>query len=200
MINLLPPDVRQNFAYARHNTKLLHWTVALGFGMLGSTIVVLFGLFYLQRSTSTYAAQVEKTTSELNTQKLPEIQKQVEEISGSLKLVVQVLSREILFSKLLKQIGSAIPANASLTGLSISKVSGGIDLTAAASDYSTATQVQVNLQDPANKIFDKADIVNISCAAAGASDPRYPCTVTIRAQFANNNPFLFINTAAAVKP
>jgi len=122
------------------------------------------------------------------------IQKRVEDISGSLKLVVQVLSREILFSTLIRQIGSAIPAKASLTGLSISKVTGGIDLTAIASDYDTATQVQVNLKDPANKIFDKADIVNVTCTGAAASDPAYPCTVTIRAQFASNNPFLFIKT------
>ena len=92
--------------------------------------------------------------------------------------------------------GAAIPAKASLTGISISKLSGGIDLTAAASDYNTATQVQVNLQDPANKIFDKADIINIVCSST-STDPQYPCTITIRAQFSKNNPFLFI--ASGVK-
>lgn len=194
MINLLPPDVKQSMVYARRNTMLWRWSLALGAAMVGTSLIVVFGLFYLHQATTTYAAQVEKTKTELNAQKLPEIQKQVEGISGSLKLVVQVLSREILFSKLIKQIGAAIPANASLSGLSISKVSGGIDLSAAAADYSTATQVQVNLQDPANKIFDKADIINITCAQSAASDPRYPCTVAIRAQFTANNPFLFINT------
>lgn len=199
MINLLPPGIKQNIKYARRNTKLLRWSLALGLGIVGSLVVSTFGLFYLQQATDTYSAQVTKTQDELNAQKLPETQKKVEDISGSLKLVVQVLSREILFSKLLKQIGSAVPADASLTGLSISKVTGGIDLTAVAASYETATQVQVNLKDPSNKIFDKADIVNITCSGAAASDPRYPCTVTIRAQFSSNNPFLFINTSPAVK-
>jgi Tfp pilus assembly protein PilN len=197
MINLLPADAKQNITYARHNTKLLHWAIVLLIGIAGTAIIVVIGLFYITQSTNSYATQVEKTTAELNAQKLPETEKRVEDISGSLKLVVQVLSREILFSKLFKQIGTAIPAKASLTGLSISKVSGGIDLTAVASDYNTATQVQVNLQDPANKIFDKADIVNIACASTSTSDPRYPCTVSIRAQFAANNPFLFINTTGS---
>jgi Tfp pilus assembly protein PilN len=199
MIKLLPPDVKQNIAYARHNTVLRRWCIALSTSILGTAVVIVFGLFYIHQANTTYAAQVAKTTTELEAQKLPETQKKVEDISGSLKLVVQVLSREILFSKLIKQIGAAIPAKASLTGLSISKVTGGIDLSAVAFDYDTATQVQVNLQDPTNKIFDKADIVNITCSTAAAVDLAYPCTVSIRAQFASNNPFLFINTTAAVK-
>ena len=203
MISLLPPDIKQNISYARHNAKLARWLSALGLGIAGTAVVVLFGLFYMQQQTTSLKNQVKLTTNELNAQKLPETQKQVEDISSSLKLVVQVLSREILFSKLLKQIGSSIPAKASLTGISLSKISGGIDLTAIAADYNTATQVQVNLKDPKNKIFDKADIVNITCSSASATDPRYPCTVTIRAQFTANNPFLLINTTtakAAAKP
>jgi Tfp pilus assembly protein PilN len=200
MINLLPPDVQQNIGYSRRNTRLMRWVLALSSSIVGTAVVVTFGLFYINQSTTSYSNQVDKTNAELIAQKLPETQKQVEDISGSLNLVVQVLSREVLFSKLLKQIGAAIPANASLTGLSISKVTGGIDLSAVTTDYGTATQVQVNLQDPNNKIFDKADILNITCAASNATDTHYPCTVTIRAQFAANNPFLFINTTPVAAP
>src|SRR3989344_6577022 len=192
MINLLPPDVKENIAYARRNIKLLRWSGAFGAGIVGALIIVAFGTFYINQSSATYSEQLQKTQSELDSQKLTQTQKRVQDISSSLKLVVQVLSREVLFSSLIKQIGTAIPANASLTDLRISKVGGAIDLTAIANDYNTATQVQVNLQDPANKIFNKADIVNITCASTGATDPRYPCTVNIRAQFAANNPFLFI--------
>jgi Tfp pilus assembly protein PilN len=197
MINLLPPDVKQAIAYGRHNTKLLRWSFALICSIAGVALVAALGLFYINRSITAYASQVDKGQAGLKIQKLDETQKKVQDISGSLNLVVQVLSREILFSKLLKQIGSAIPAKASLSGIQIAKVQGGIDLTAVAADYNTATQVQVNLQDPANKIFDKADIINISCSSSATADPHYPCTVTIRAQFAANNPFLFINTKAA---
>jgi Tfp pilus assembly protein PilN len=195
MINLLPPDIKHNLSYAKKNDQLRHWCMGLVITGIGTTLVLLFGIFYIQQSTNNYSKQIEITKTDLETQKLPETQKKVEEISSTLKLTVSVLSREILFSKLLKQIGAAIPQYASLTGLSISKVSGGIDLTAVASDYNTATQVQVNLQDPANKIFDKADIISINCSSADASDPRYPCTVSIRAQFSAKNPFLLINSA-----
>jgi Tfp pilus assembly protein PilN len=198
MINLLPPETKQDILYARRNTKLLHWSVAMLTAMAGTMLVVGFGLLYLKQSTKNYNAQLEATTAQLKLQKLDETQKRVQDISSSLKLVIQVLGREVLFSKLLQQIGAAMPSGSVLTGLSINKVQGGIDLSAAATTYQTATQVQVNLRDPANKIFEKADIVTVQCSSAGGGgtselDAKYPCKVTVRALFATNNPFLFIN-------
>ncbi|HSX52895.1 MAG TPA: hypothetical protein VLF90_00790 [Patescibacteria group bacterium] len=195
MINLLPPNVKQDLVYGRRNTQLLRWSIAFSLSILGVLVVVLFGQFYMNQSIQDYTQQKVKTSDELASQQLSETQKQVQDISGSLKLVVQVLSREVLFSKLIQQIGTAIPANARLTDLKISQTQGGIDLAAIASDYNTATQVQVNLQDPANKIFNKADILNVNCLTSGATNPRYPCTINIRAQFAKSNPFLFINNS-----
>jgi Tfp pilus assembly protein PilN len=200
MINLLPPDVRAEFAYARYNVALLRWIIALSIGILGIAAITSYGMFSMQHTINTYTNKVAHSQTLQQKKQLVTDQKRVRDITGSLKLVNQVLSREILFSQLLKQIATVIPARANLTGLSISNVqSAGIDLSANATDYNTATQLQVNLQDPANKIFSKADIVNVTCSATNAADPRYPCTITLRALFAANNPFLFINnkTAAA---
>jgi len=195
MINLLPPDVKQNIIYGRRNTLLRRWVVILIMSIAGVWIIVMAGLFYMQQSIHTYSIQRSKSQAELKAQHLEETQKQVQNISSSLKLAVQVLSREVLFSKLIKQIGTVIPKNASLTNLDITQTQGGIDLTAIAADENAATQVQINLQDPDNKIFDKADILSITCSDMNLTNPRYPCTVLIRAQFAKTNPFLFINPA-----
>ncbi len=198
MINLLPPEVKSNYGYARRNTKLLKWSFVLlaSIALLGS--VGLAGQLYLQRTTKSLADQVEKGNADLQAQKLDETQKQVEGISNDLKLVVQVLSKEVLFSSMLKQIGSVMPPGAVLTELNISKLQGGLDLQAAATDYQTATQVQVNIADPKNKLFASADIVNIQCGATSdAAKSQYPCTVQIRALFAKQNPFLFITKPAA---
>lgn len=196
MINLLPTGVRENVAYARRNTKLFKWVSALACFIAGVGLIVALGMFYMDSSIRNLSTQLEQTKAELEAKNLEDTQTRVDEISGSLKLAVQVLSREILFSELIKQIGAVIPAKASLTDLQIAKVEGAIDLKAVASDYNTATQVQVNLQDPNNKIFDTADIINITCNSSGATDPRYPCTTNIRARFASKNPFLFINRGA----
>ena len=76
-------------------------------------------------------------------------------------------------------------------------------ITAAAKDITSATQLQVNLQDPKNKIFEKADIENINCGTADLKK-RLPCTVQIRALFNKNSPYFYItpkgSASTGVKP
>ncbi len=199
MINLLPSDLKQEYLYGRRNSSLRRWATAMLLGLVGACLVTFSGLFYMQRSIDTYANQVAAAEESLKEKKLSETKKEADEITKNLKLAIDVLSKEILFSELLKQIGTVTPANTTLTDLSISEVSGAIELTASAVDYTSATQLQVNLEDPANRIFSKADIQGITCTAnvtTGVSSD-YPCTMRIRALFASDNPFLFINQKAA---
>lgn len=205
MINLLPPETKQDILYARRNTKLRKWTFALLCSIVAIGVTVFTGQLYLQSSIHSYAAQVQQGNEELKAQKLDETEAQVQDITDSLHLVVQVLQREVLFSKLLSQIGAALPSGAVLTDLSINKVQGGLDLRAAAKDYQTATQVQLNLQDPQNKIFDKADIVSIQCSsvkvAGDVTHNLYPCDIQLRALFGkNNSSFSFISPTSGAQP
>ncbi|MBA3758480.1 hypothetical protein H0X10_02520 [Candidatus Saccharibacteria bacterium] len=193
MINLLPPNVKEDVLYARRNKKLLGWVLAILVSVIGILAIVGFGQIYLTQSVKSYSNQIEEGQERLRIQKLDETQKRVGEISGNLKLVVQVLSREILFSKVLRQVGAAIPSGAILTELNIVKVEGGIDLTFEAKDFQTGSQILLNLQDPSNKIFESADIEEIKCAAEIPAGQTYPCQVSIRALFGDNSPYLFIN-------
>ena len=207
IINLLPPDVKRDIIYARRNTSLRTWAYVILSCSVLVCVVIAAGYLYLQGSINTYSNQVTQSKQSLSEQKLEETQQQIETVSANLKLVIQVLSRAVLFSKLLEQVGSAIPPGAVLTNLSISnKVQGGIDLTFSATDYQTATQVQLNLSDANNKTFEKADIVSIQCGQdssttePSATASQYPCTVQIRALFAKNNSFSFItNTTGATQ-
>lgn len=195
MINLLPTEVKQNIVYARRNTSIRSWITACFCALLLIGLVVGGGQFYLKQSSNNYAQQLATGQEQLKSQKLEETQKQIEEVSSNLKLVVQVLSKSVLFSKLLSQVGSALPNGSVLTNLSISnKVQGGIDLSFASTDYQTGTQVQLNLSDPNNKIFEKADLVNIQCQESPTTPTKYPCTLQIRALFAKNNTFSFVSS------
>jgi len=196
MINLLPKDYRKQLSYARRNTILRRWAVLNLVGVLGIAVVIGAGLLFMKHSTDSWQQQVNSTSAQLQVQKLEETQARVTEISDSVKLAIQVLSKQVLFSKLLTQIGAAMPNGTSLQSLSIASPEGGIDLTAAATSYQTATQVQVNLSDPANKIFEKADIVSVSCQQGDDVDTAYPCTVTIRALFAKDNVFQYVTNKA----
>ena len=195
MINLLPTELREQYIYARRNSRLRNWALGMLFGLAGVGIVATAGMLYMQQSINSYSGKVSMAEINLREQKLEETRKHSAEITSSLKLMEQVLSRQVLFSELLTQVASVMPPQTSLTDLSISNIQGSLDITAVSSNYRSATQLQVNLEDPAKKIFSKADIQNISCSP-GPNTTAYPCTVTIKALFAKDNPFLFINKSS----
>jgi Tfp pilus assembly protein PilN len=193
MINLLPNDYRQSLRYARRNSVLMKWLIAVSLTLALSAAIVAIGSTYLKMETKNYAKLVETTKQELKDQDLEETLAKVQNISGNLKLINQVLSKQVIFSELIKQIGAVMPPGSVLSDIEISQVSGGIDLKAQAQNYESATQIQINLSDPNNKLFDKVDIVTVDCQG---TSPDYPCTVTLRALFTKNNPYLFVNKKA----
>lgn len=195
MINLLPPDTKQAYRYAERNVALLRWCAAGVVSLLIVGVIGSYGWLSVRQSMLSTDKQIASTQEDLQAAKLTEVNKRVTDISNSIKLSEKVLSQEILFSKLLKQMAAALPNGTNLTGLNIADISGGstLDITADATSYAVATQVQVNLADPTNQIFAKADIQNITCDNSIDSSSGYPCKITLRAQFAQNNPFLFIN-------
>ena len=198
MINLLPPEVKSEYRYARKNRRIVHWCGAFMVAIVGLAVITAFGLIVMEHQMSDYKSRIATAQAELASQNLSGTEKEVKAISNNLKLMVTVLSKEILFSKLLARLGSITPSNVILTNLSISQTESAVDITAQTKDYAAATQLQVNLADPDNQIFSKADIVNISCSSSTATDANtnYPCSVTIRALFTKDNPFLFINSGA----
>lgn len=199
MINLLPPEAKQAYRYAERNVGLMNWVIAGVLSLVGLGIIGSYGWLTVRQSVLSSSQQASHIQTDLQKGGLTETNQHITEISNSFKLVEKVLSQEILFSKLLKQMATALPTGSNLTGLNISQVSGGsgLDVTVDAANYTVATQVQVNLADPDNRIFAKADIQNITCDTTSATDPDRPCKITLRAQFAENNPFLFINQKQA---
>ena len=193
MINLLPPAIKSDYGYARHNVVLIRWVVICALALIGLAAIGTGGFVYMQQLSTDYQKQIDTKQQSLQEQKLNETKKQAKAISDNLKLAVEVLGKEVLFSDLLQQLAKVTPANTSLSNLNINQTTGALDITASTTSNDTATQLQVNLEDPANKIFSKADIVNIVCNSSTDNKQRYPCTVTIHALFAPNNPFLFIN-------
>lgn len=197
MINLLPPEYKENIIYARRNRILLNWSTALVGGLLVLAVISAGGYILLNNSIKNQQAQAQASQQRLKDDKIDETKSQLDEISTNTKLILQVLSREILFSKLLKQLGASLPSGTTLQSIEIDKLQGGITLKALATNVQSATQIQLNLSDPQNKIFQKADIESITCVPTNKSI--YPCTVQLRALFAKNNPYTYISATTGGK-
>jgi hypothetical protein len=93
-----------------------------------------------------------------------------------------------------------MPQGTVLEDLSLNnELTGALDLRAGAVDYKSATQVQVNLQDAKNSVFERADIVNIKCGSNADNDKPdpYPCEITLRALFSKDNNFMLLSPKGA---
>lgn len=191
MINLLPHETREMLVFARRNTFLRRSVIGLAVGLSILAAVIAGSYFILQQQVNSLEASIKETEASLKEQNETETLNRVKEISDSLTLVVDVLGDQVLFSKLLPQVGAAMPSGTVLLNLSISnELKGAIDLKAGASSHDHASQVQINLEDPNNSIFEKADIVSIEC---NDPDPRYPCVVDLRAQFGEDTEFKLLS-------
>ena len=195
MINLLPEQLKKDYTYARRNKVLRKYILISIIGSVGLMLIATFGLILYKNSWNNNQSQINSITNKLNSENISSTNTQITNFSDTFKLVTKVLSQEILFSKMITSIGAAMPTGTALTGLSINNTSTGINLTADASSYNTATQIQVNLSDPSKGLFKNVDIISINNSGSTGNN-NLPYTVSLRALFNNTNQFLLINQKA----
>lgn len=191
MINLLPLDYKNSIIYARRNWMLRKWVFTLILALFGSLAIITGGYIFMDQSIKNQTKSMEVSRAELQANNIEGTRKELNEISTNTKLILQVLSKEILFSKLIRQLGASLPADTALEEVRIDDLDGSVNLRAVAKNVEAATQIQVNLNDPDNKVFEKADIENISCEGEQEGTD-YPCIVQLKALFAKNNPYTYI--------
>jgi len=183
VINLLPPSYRQTLRLNRLHSVARRWLFIVLLATIGLALVLATGWFYINKQEGDLKQSIATTNAELTAQNLSQVQKDAKTLTNNIKTINEVLSREIRFSDLIKDIGRVMPPGAILSALSVSKVSGGIDLQANAKDHPSAAQVAVNLSDPSKDIFSKIDIVSITCNPVQTTNNGYPCFAIYRAQF-----------------
>lgn len=198
MINLLPTDYKQTLFYSKRNRTMSRWVIALLLALVFSLIIVGVGWLYLDQAVKREANDIEQTEAALKEQNIEETTAKVDEISNNTKLVLDVLSREILFSKLIRQLGAVLPPGTALESITLEGLEGGLTIQAFATNFNSASQIQVNLNDPENKIFKQADIETITCPQTSGQQSTseetsiYPCTVRLKALFSDNTEYRYI--------
>jgi len=180
VINLLPPAYRQTLRSHRLNTAAKKWLVVIWLSTLGLVLVMGGGWFYMNQQSKNLKQSIASTNQQLTDQNLDQVQQDAKTLTTNIKTINQVLGREIRFSDLIQDIGKVMPSGTVLDSLMLNQVSGALDLSASAKDYASAAQIAVNLSDPNNQIFNKVDIVSISCSNNASA---YPCSGTFKALF-----------------
>jgi Tfp pilus assembly protein PilN len=194
MINLLPPFHADAIRYGRQNTLLRAWLIGMACAIAGLIVILAGGWVYINQQSNNLQKSIDTTNHQLQIENLSSVQKDAKEITGDINVINKVLSQEVRFSELIQTIGNDMPPGTVLGSLSLSnKVSGGIDLSASAKDYTSLAQVAVNLSDPNNTLFSKVDIVDVNCTSD--TSQAYKCNASMRALFSPKAQTKFLNLA-----
>jgi len=193
MINLLPTDYAGGIRYGRRNAYVRRWLIGMGLATAGLVVIFTLGWLYLDNQAKSLSRDVASKKQELVTQNLSRIAKDADAITSDIKLIDQVLSREVRFSDLIQEIGQVMPPGTILSGLTLkNKIDGALDLSANTRDQASAAQIAANLSDPKNELFSSVDIVTINCLSGTSA---YKCTATFRALFSKDAKNRFLNVA-----
>lgn len=197
MINLLPPETKKDRYYGRKNVVLLKW-ISLSlvlFIMLIASIGI--GLGIMNRAISNANINKQVLATSISDDKLNETEQSYNEFLNNVKTVTQILSKQVLYSSLLQQIGKVTPPGANLNSVSISSTDNALNLNFTINSPDIAPILQLNLQDQKNKLFERADIIQVNCQQKEKTDN--PCTAQLRAEYKKDAMFIFINTVGGNK-
>lgn len=197
MINLLPSDIKQEISYARRNAKLVGWVISLLVVIVGVALMSAFGIFYIQKNVTNQQKVANTAKERMASQNVDKVKTDLQTLSNNVNTIVQILNRQLLFSKMFTAIGGVLPKGTALNDITLSSSESALDLNIGASNRETATQAFVNISDPKNGFFDKADLVTINCS--DGTDKKYPCTATIRVTLKTDSSFYFLNSVTGAK-
>lgn len=108
MINLMPNDIKEQLIYGRRNRLLLRWLFAVFVVIVVVVAMTVFGQFYINRNINSLQAVAKTTKQRIEEQNLATVQKDILALSNNFKIVTQLLSKQLLFSKMFVKIGGII--------------------------------------------------------------------------------------------
>ena len=98
MINLLPPEAKEEALYGRKNRRLVFIAGGIFAVAIAMAALTVFGQFYLSRSERQYVRSGEIVEQRIKEQKLEDSQKGLETLSANFKTASQILSKSCFLS------------------------------------------------------------------------------------------------------
>lgn len=181
MINLLPSELKIARQYGRRNRTLRSYSILLLLVALCSTAVLFFNSRLIAASEKNLREEIAQKQSQAAS--LDQVQKQYEKLAADLKTIEQLYGGEVIFSQLLPQIGSLLPAGTILNGLTLAgdKKDAPLSLEIDMQRQELAAVFQQNLVN--SDLFEAADITVIASKGDEAVSNGYSFSATISAQF-----------------
>lgn len=158
MINLTPPEIKEQIKYGRYNVLILRYLVGLAV-----VTAVVAGIIYLgliltgNRKTD---LQVKLTVSTTEFAEYQDTLVEAETLSDTITTIKALLDREFKFSEVLDKIADLIPKGATLDSISLSNEDEGLQLSTTIESQELAAVFQKNLSE--SDLFTNVDIISVT--------------------------------------
>jgi Tfp pilus assembly protein PilN len=189
MINLLPPQRLASLRIARSNTILRRYIELILASLLIFIAAAFAGYYFLYIQQNDTQKTVDLSQEKIA--KLQPVQKQAEQLSGTVNTIAGLFSRNVKFSDMLTQIGGVMPPGSVLTGLqfSIEDLKSPLIITANVDTQAKAAILRNNLAS--SPLFSRAEVQSISAIGAEGTTNSTPTNGTDSNSVQNNGEYQF---------
>ena len=176
MINLMPDSAKIEIRAARINVTLARYIIVISLAFL--FLVLLLGGSYVLLTQTKASAQLLIDSNDTKAAVYSSTKNQVDSLSSKLIETKSILDQEILYSKVLTNIGQQMPEGTVLDQITLDAKSftgAPVSLKAYAKNNDTAVILRQKFQT--SKLFSNVNFQSVSDSASGI--PGYPVSVSL---------------------
>jgi hypothetical protein len=163
MINLAPPEIREQIKYGRLNVLVLKYLLGLGSVAIIVAGVVMLGLLLTGNRTHDLEDKLAYNNSRY--EEYGDTLSDAELLSGDIDTIKALLDREFKFSEVLEKISALIPTGASLDNITLSNKEDTLQLSTSLETQELATVFQKNMAE--SGLFSVTDIQSVANSSEG---------------------------------
>lgn len=187
MINLLPPEQKQEIIYGRKNRSLVTWIIALVIVLLGIVLITVFGQFYIKSNVNSLNNKKESTVKRIDDQDLEKRQAETTAFANNLNTVTSLLEDQLLFSKIITSLGGVLPNKVTVLNIDFQASDNTLKLQLVGADEQAVTQGFINLSSAESSLFTSADLENVDCSSGDS------CVASVTVLLNKDSEFYFLN-------
>jgi Tfp pilus assembly protein PilN len=162
MINLLPPSIKEQIAYSKRNTVLMHYlrmTVLVG---LSLAAILAGALMYAKQQAN--AAETEALQKQAQAAAMSDVEVKAKALAVRVNSIKTIQSNRPRFSGLLSDLSQALPGGTALSGVNLSgDEKRPLAISATADSYNTAVALRDTLASSSR--FQQVDLQSVTSVA-----------------------------------
>jgi Tfp pilus assembly protein PilN len=187
MINLLPPEHRQEIIYGRKNKALVGWIIAMLIVLIGVIAITFIGQFYIKSNVNNLNKTIQATQQRIKDQNLEARQAEISQFANNLNTVNSLLADQLLFSKIITNLGEILPSGVTVQNIDFTSTDSTLKLQLIGADEKAVTQGFVNVSSAPNSLITAADLESVDCSGQGG------CVATVTALLNKDSELYFLN-------